>query len=380
MINSEYMGNRIKALRLERGLKQSEFADLLSVSFQAVSSWERGVSYPDLDNIVHIADLFGITVDELIRPKHERLLLGIDGGGTKTEFTLVSCDGSVIMRTVKSGCNPNDVGYSKSFALLRDEINKIISKYKSVEAIFLGIAGITAGNNKEKLYSDLKSCYPNTKIQIQSDIFNLFAMCDNTSMAVISGTGSVVFVKNGTEYKRIGGWGYLLDDAGSAYDIGKAAIQMALYEEDMKKTPSRLANMLRKKLNAKTVWECISTVYSEGKPYIAELASVVLEAYRKGDENAERIIDENAKALAKLLNAGVELYGVRPNAIASGGLFTHYTDIMRYHIGKYSEIELLTFDLPPIYGACKSAYLMVNSDIPATFYDNFKNTYGGIKE
>lgn len=380
MIDSKYTGNRIKALRLERGLTQSEFAELLCISFQAVSNWERGATYPDLDNVVRIADLFGVTVDDLIRPRREGLLLGIDGGGTKTEFTVISHDGSVVMSTVKDGCNPNDVGYSRTLSILREEIDKILSEYQSIEAMFLGIAGITVGNHAARLYSDLKKCYPNTKIQVQSDIFNLFAMCENASMAVISGTGSVVFVKNGTEYKRIGGWGYLLDDAGSGYDIGRAAIRVALYEEDMKKKPSRIGNMLRKKLNVKTVWEHLNTIYTEGKPYIAELASVVFDAYRKGDEEAMQIIDDNAKALAKLLNAGVELYGANPIAIANGGLFTHYTDIMLKHIEKYSEIKLITSNLPPIYGACKSAYLMVSSDITSDFYDNFKNTYKGASK
>ena len=138
--------------------------------------------------------------------------------------------------------------------------------------------------------------------------------------------------------------------------------------------------MLRKKLNTKTVWECINTVYDGGKPYIAELASVVFEAYRKGDSDAERIIDENAKALADLMNAGVEIYGANPSAIASGGLFKNYTDIMCDNIKKYSKVRLITCDLPPIYGACKSACLMINSAVPVNFYDNFKNTYRGAKE
>lgn len=380
MIDLKYIGNRIKALRLEKGLTQSEFSDLLCISFQAVSNWERGITSPDLDNIVRIAELFGTTVDELLRPKGEDLFLGIDGGGTKTEFAVISSDGSVLARTVKSGCNPNDIGYSKSFTLLSEEIDKIFSDYPSIKAMFLGIAGISVGNHAERLYSDLKKCYPKTKIQIKSDTFNLFAMYDNASMAVISGTGSVVFVKSGTEYKRIGGWGYLLDNAGSAYDIGREVIRTALYEEDMKKTPSQLSNILRKKLNVKTVWEHINTIYSEGKPYIAKLASVAFEAYRKGDEDAARIIDESARALANLLNAGVELYGAEPTAIVSGGLFTHHTQIMQEHVKKYSNVKLIIGGLPPIYGACKSAYLMDSSSVSNNFYDNFKNTYRGVNE
>ena len=380
MIDLKYIGNRIRTLRLERGLTQSEFASLMCISFQAVSNWERGITSPDLDNVVRIAELFGITVDELLRPRGEDLFLGIDGGGTKTEFAVISSDGGVVARSVKSGCNPNDVGYSRALAVIREGIDSILADYQSINAAFLGIAGISVGNHAKRLYSDLKKCYPKIKIQIKSDIFNLFAMCDGASMAVISGTGSVVFVKDGDEYRRIGGWGYLLDNAGSGYDIGREAIRTALYEEDMKKSPSRLANMLRERLNVKTVWEHLNTIYAEGKPYVAELASVVFEAYLMGDENAARIIDESARGLAKLLNAGVEIYGAEPVAVASGGLFTHYTEIMREHIEKYSEVKLIMGGLPPIYGACKSARLMADSVIPTSFYDNFKNSYGGVNK
>ena len=380
MIDLKYIGNRIRTLRLERGMTQSEFASLMCISFQAVSNWERGITSPDLDNVVRIAELFGITVDELLRPRGEDLFLGIDGGGTKTEFAVISSDGGVVARSVKSGCNPNDVGYSRALAVIREGIDSILADYQSINAAFLGIAGISVGNHAKRLYSDLKKCYPKINIQIKSDIFNLFAMCDGASMAVISGTGSVVFVKDGDEYRRIGGWGYLLDNAGSAYDIGREAIRTALYEEDMKKSPSRLANMLRERLNVKTVWEHLNTIYAEGKPYVAELASVVFEAYSMGDENAARIIDESARGLAKLLNAGVEIYGAEPVAVASGGLFTHYTEIMREHIEKYSEVKLITGGLPPIYGACKSARLMADSVIPTSFYDNFKNSYGGVNK
>lgn len=380
MIDLKYIGNRIRTLRLERGMTQSEFASLMCISFQAVSNWERGITSPDLDNVVRVAELFGITVDELLRPRGEELFLGIDGGGTKTEFAVISSDGGLVARSVKSGCNPNDVGYSRALAVIREGIDAILADYQSINAAFLGIAGISVGNHAKRLYSDLKKCYPKIKIQIKSDIFNLFAMCDGASMAVISGTGSVVFVKDGDEYRRIGGWGYLLDNAGSAYDMGREAIRTALYEEDMKKSPSRLANMLREGLNVKTVWEHLNTIYAEGKPYIAELASVVFEAYLMGDENAARIIDESARGLAKLLNAGVEIYGAEPVAVASGGLFTHYTKIMREHIEKYSEVKLITGGLPPIYGACKSARLMADSVIPTSFYDNFKNSYGGVNK
>ena len=66
-------------------------------------------------------------------------------------------------------------------------------------------------------------------------LLSLFAMAEGTDMSVISGTGSVVFVRRDDGQVRLGGWGYLFDRAGSAYDMGRDAIRIALEEEDMKR-------------------------------------------------------------------------------------------------------------------------------------------------
>lgn len=58
---------KILELRTARGLSQGELADRLEVSRQSVSKWETGQSVPDLDKIIRLADLFGVTVDELVR-------------------------------------------------------------------------------------------------------------------------------------------------------------------------------------------------------------------------------------------------------------------------------------------------------------------------
>ncbi len=62
----ETLGNRISSLRKQRGYTQSEFAEMLSVTPQAVSKWENDISCPDITLLPDIADIFGITVDELL--------------------------------------------------------------------------------------------------------------------------------------------------------------------------------------------------------------------------------------------------------------------------------------------------------------------------
>mgnify|MGYP000173235173 CR=1 FL=1 len=61
------LAEKILHLRNQQGLSQLELAEKLEVSRQSVSKWETGQSVPDLDKLIKLSDLFGITVDELVR-------------------------------------------------------------------------------------------------------------------------------------------------------------------------------------------------------------------------------------------------------------------------------------------------------------------------
>ena len=61
------LAEKILSLRTERGMSQDDLAEKLEVSRQSVSKWETAQSTPDLDKIIKLADLFGTTVDQLVR-------------------------------------------------------------------------------------------------------------------------------------------------------------------------------------------------------------------------------------------------------------------------------------------------------------------------
>lgn len=61
------LAEKIFSLRTERGMSQDDLAEKMEVSRQSVSKWETGQSTPDLDKIIKLADLFGVSVDELVR-------------------------------------------------------------------------------------------------------------------------------------------------------------------------------------------------------------------------------------------------------------------------------------------------------------------------
>lgn len=380
MLDTILLGKKIRELRVEKELTQTDFAQRLNVSSQAVSNWERGISPPDLDNLIRIAALFGVLIDDLLRSQKEELYLGVDGGGTKTEFVVVTPDGKALKRIVKGGSNPNDVGFSNAATLICDGISEALVSFPGIKGVFCGIAGLTTGDNAKNLLAEIKTRFPQLSAQVGTDALNLLAMEDGADMAVISGTGSVVFVRKQEEVLRLGGWGYFFDGAGSAYDMGRAAIATALEEEDFSLQPSLLSNLLRQRMKVSKLWEHIHALYAGGKPYVASFSTTVFEAYDQGDQKAIQIVDDTAKALAKLLNAGVSLHGARPVAIASGGIFEHHKDVMLSHLQKYSNVTLIHTGLPPIYGACRKACMQKTGACSEEFYNNFSTTYGGLKQ
>ena len=65
------LGETIRSIRTEKGMSQGDLADALDVSRQSVSKWETDASVPELDKLVKMCDLFGVTADDLIRPERE---------------------------------------------------------------------------------------------------------------------------------------------------------------------------------------------------------------------------------------------------------------------------------------------------------------------
>ena len=63
---NEILGSNIMTLRKANGLTQEQLASALGISFQAVSKWETGNSCPDISTLPLLADLFSVTVDQLI--------------------------------------------------------------------------------------------------------------------------------------------------------------------------------------------------------------------------------------------------------------------------------------------------------------------------
>jgi len=87
------LGEKILVLRKQNGLSQEQLAEKITISRQAISRWELNESIPDVDNIVQLSKVFGVSTDYLLTGRSD-LDEGYEGGerefGSQARMTEVS--------------------------------------------------------------------------------------------------------------------------------------------------------------------------------------------------------------------------------------------------------------------------------------------------
>ena len=68
-MRQQTFGTMITALRKEQGMTQLELAEKMGVTDKAVSKWERDLSFPDINSLPKLAEIFHVSVDELMQVK-----------------------------------------------------------------------------------------------------------------------------------------------------------------------------------------------------------------------------------------------------------------------------------------------------------------------
>lgn len=252
--------------------------------------------------------------------RNDDLYIAIDGGGTKTEFVLFRRDGSVVSRHVREGSNPNIIGVEAACAVLAAGVDAVApTDGDAVCGIFAGVSGALTGTRAAEMQERLYARYP--RLKIESDIMNVIysARCPGKCIAVISGTGSSVFAYDGQRLFRAGGWGYLLDNAGSGFDIGREVIRACLACDDGMAPRTLLVDLAEAKLGGHAL-DRLGTFYEKGRDFIASFAPVAFDALRAGDGGAHAIIEITARRLAELITFVRGRYDCGNTAVVSGGL------------------------------------------------------------
>lgn len=377
------LGLKIKNLRVTKKLTQQEFADLLLIAHQTVSKWERGASYPDIFRLREICRVLGVSINEVLgeeQAESDDYMIAVDGSGAETKFVLFKADGTVFSSVTLETTNPNSCGTETSIDILIKGIEQLLCFGKSPSRIFVGIAGLS--NYKGVIGPALKKVFPAFKISVDSNFKNVLGLVRNNSkcIAAIIGTGSVVYGWNGNSFKSIGGWGYLLGDAGSEYDIGRNVLSACYAYDDGLAHLSDVVRLAEIKLGG-SVADSIDKIYSKGTSFIASFCHVAFEAMAMGDPLAKDIITESLGRLSSHINYMYNLGEYGSKVIISGGIVGHVdtaNKIIADNLDEGISVELPTD--PLIFGAMRTCaeleYGNVNYD---EFKENFHKSYTNLK-
>lgn len=370
MFDTSKLGERIRANRRRLGMTQGGLSSKLNVSFQSVSSWECGSTMPDIENLCRLSQVFGVTVDELLRSEslgEEFTMIGIDGGGTKCEIVLFTNRGEVKKRVKLSATNATLVGVEKSAEIMAEGIDACLCDGDKLEGIFIGCAG----SRLDEIKAILTKKYVGIPLFIDSDGVNAMASGDGDA-ALICGTGSIMLIRDGDGYKCIGGWGARFGDPGSAYNFGREAIRSAYAYEDGVSDDNVMYCLLTEHLGIQKIRG--SGLSEAPVSKIGELASVLFSAYKLGNARAAEVIESEMKDLAYLINAACPNGG---RLVACGGIIEHYYDILVPMLQKYVSVsvDFVIPQLPPIYGAAVECCRRMGITKSETFFKEFSESY-----
>ena len=242
------------------------------------------------------------------------LVLGIDGGGTKTLAWLASKETGAAPVGIGLGGPGNfqAVGIEAALANLDASVEAAFAdatiERGPVAAAVLGLAGSDREENRRILDDWAATRQLARKFRVVNDALPIIAAGSPESWGVglISGTGSFCFgqAPDGRS-ARSGGWGYLFGDEGSGYSLTVAGLRAAAQAADGRGPQTQILDRFLPALEIETPAEMVKAVYAfaDDRGRVASLSNVVTEAADAGDEVANQIVDHAAEQLALMVQA-----------------------------------------------------------------------------
>lgn len=297
-------------------------------------------------------------------------LLGIDGGGTKTVCLVTDTEGRVLGRGTGGPSNYLKEGLYITKQSLQQAMGEALDDAgvggEQVEVLCAGLAGVSRREDREIVGRMLRELLPVRRLLLEIDAYVALAGATEGRPGVIlvSGTGSIAFGVNPRgERARAGGWGHLVGDEGSGFDLARRGLMAALRDYDGRGRPTILREKFAREFYLREFDELIPPLYSGAMTpsRVAALYPIVLEAAQEGDAVARELMREAAGALVELVEAVVRRLSMDqdPFPLAlSGGVFRGEglrEELKGLLAGRLPRGQLITPRHPPEMGAILAA-------------------------
>lgn len=264
------------------------------------------------------------------------MFLGVDGGGTKTALCLIDRDGQLVAQTQVASVDYFSEGIALVERVLTGGVAAVCEEAgitpREVAFAFFGLP--TYG----EVSGDVAALDAAPRAALGHDRYR----CDNDMVCgwagslgaadginVISGTGSMTYGERAGIGARVGGWGELFGDEGSAYWIAVRGLSAFSQMSDGRLPQGPLVDVLRTHLDLTADLDLVDVVLNRWKGSRSEIAALspqVTEAADEGDASASRILADAGRELALLVDSTRRRLGFAHGEVVpvsySGGVFT----------------------------------------------------------
>jgi N-acetylglucosamine kinase-like BadF-type ATPase len=262
--------------------------------------------------------------------------LGADGGGSKTAFALIDSDGHVLARATAPPSYYFNADFDVVERVLTQGVTDICTQAgietADIDAAFFGIPGYgEASADVENLDAVPGRVLGHDRYSCDNDMVCGWAgsLAGEDGINVISGTGSMTYGERQGTGHRVGGWGELFGDEGSAYWIAAQGLNAFSRMSDGRLARGPLHALLKERLQLAGDLDVVSLVidtWGGNRTSVAALATTVCAAARDEDAVARRILTSAADELVTLIDTTRTLIGFTDQETVpvsySGGMFS----------------------------------------------------------
>jgi N-acetylglucosamine kinase-like BadF-type ATPase len=295
--------------------------------------------------------------------------LGVDGGGTKTDFLLIDEAGRVLASHRGGSAYYLETGFDGLQAMLVAGIQATLRQAAvpaaKLEFAFIGLPAHGEDSallpRLDRIVADL---LPAERHRCGNDMVCGWAgaLAGRDGISIVAGTGSIAYGEFETRRARAGGWGELFSDEGSAYWIAREALTLFSRMSDGRSPKGALYELIRQRFQLRADLDLCAAVYGPpalARSEVAALAPLVARAALEGDAGARRLFEQAAVELAAIVHAvrdGLDVPRGMPLPVSySGGMFRLeglLTPMLEAALGGTDRsYEFVVPRLPPAAGA-----------------------------
>ena len=308
--------------------------------------------------------------------KCSALLLGLDGGGTKTDAVLSDGAGKVIARAAGGATGFTGIPRPEAERRLKTVLEQVLRDVggltAAIRGVYAGVAGCGLPVIAQEYRAYLKSILPGAEhVEAGSDAVNALNAGAGVGDGIIAiaGTGACIYYRKNGRMTRISGWGYLLGDEGSGFDLGRRALAAALKALDGRSENTVMVKMLEKYAGC-SLADWVPSIYAgDAKRMIASAAPVLIRAAEKGDPEAKKELDTAADGMANAIACALKACPV-PSVVLGGSVWKSrlYTETVHAHLGENA--AFVRPDVPPVLGAVLQAAVLAGIPADDEFTDS----------